>query len=367
MSGPAGCRRRPAKLPRPHLLWPAGGAAGLLAVLTVVAPAAFAATAPACGVAVLARSDSAGRTELLVAAPDLRSQIDLPASAFSVSSAGATVPVTVRRPAAGEQAVSVVLAASATTPAASYQSARGAALELLVGLQPGTSTGVVTTASATPLAPLSADPARATRSLQLARPGVTISAEAAVRLAGQGLPPGSHVVLFSDGTGDGALPDVQREFAQRRIVLDRVQYPSASRPAPAAGDSACVRPSDPPVRQVNHVLARVRGAYWVSAALAPSASAQLSVRDASSTSSTELPAAASSGPVLADPYRDRGVAGIRTTGPYVAAGALAVLGLLMAAGSRRRPPAVASPPATGPDTDRWQAPTSMARSRVDAQ
>ena len=96
MSGPAWCRRRPAQLPRPHLLWPAGGVAGLLAVLTVVAPAAFAATAPACGVAVLARSDSAGRTELLVAAPDLRSQIDLPASAFSVSSAGATVPLACR-------------------------------------------------------------------------------------------------------------------------------------------------------------------------------------------------------------------------------------------------------------------------------
>ncbi len=343
---------------------------GLLAVLVVFAPPASAAPAPACGVSVLARSDTAGRTELLVAAPDLLSQIDLPASAFSLSQAGATAPVVVRRPPAGEKAVNVVLASSATTTAAGYETARGAALELLVGMEPGTKTGVVTTGKATPLAPLSQDPARATRSLQLAQPGVTTSTEAAVRLAGQGLPPGSHVVLFSDATGGAALRGVQRELAQRQVVLDRVQYAAAAPPPPMSGDPVCVTANDPAVRQVDHVLAQVRGEYWVSAALAPSAAAQLSVRSASSISSVQLPAAATSGPVLADPYRDRGASGVANAGLYLAAGALAVVGLLLRAGARRRRPAgppVAQDVVPGSDTSRWLEPAAMARSRSDAQ
>ncbi len=331
---------------------PALVATGLVALLGLpLAPGASAAPgAPACGVSVLTRTDTGGQTELLVAAPELLSQIALPAEAFSLRQGRTAAPLTVRPLTDAEKTLTVVLASSATTTPASYQAARGAALELLVGLPQGTSTGVVTTGQAQPLSPVSADLSRSSRSLRTARPGTALTSDAAVRLAARGLAPGSHVVLFSDaaeGAGATTPSTLRQELAQRQIVLDRVQYRAPGQAAPAdtaagEGRSPCVSADDQAVRQVDHVIAEFRGQYWLRTTLRDATAAQLSVRAAGTTSSVTIPASTTAGAVLADPYRARGP-GRQTVERYAAAAILATAGLLLVAVARRRRPADTPP------------------------
>lgn len=323
----------------------------LLPVVAGAVPSAHAARpAPSaasvdCGLQLLARNDTGPLSDVRVALPDRLAGVDLLPSAFSLVQSDELVPITVRRRPAAEQGVAVVLASSSTTSPARYDAARAAALTLLDSLPPGTRTAVGTTAQS-PLSPLSPDRARATRALVAARAGAGASAVTAVERTARQLPADADVVLFTDGAEEGTGRQVQelsRRLQERGVVLTRVVYAGASSIdrtdgwAASASQRACAAAaaSAPLSRQVERVQAVLEDQYRISAPLAPAAPATLSVRAAGTTSSIRLPPV-DEGTAPSNPYRPSAPWGATAVLSLVAAGELAVLGVLLLVRPRRR-------------------------------
>lgn len=317
-----------------------------------------------CGLTLLARNQTGPRSDLVVAVPEQLSRATLPASAFMLRQAARDVPVTLRPRAAAEQAVAVVLASSARTPGGEYDVARGAALELLVGLRPGTRTAVGSTGP-TALAPLSPDRQRTTSSLRLSRAGAGTTAAAAVERTAQDLPNGGDVVLFSDGSHEGTQRQVQalvRRLRGRDIVVTRVGYAGTSsaevtgRWSSSASQRACdtATAALPVLRQSDLVQALIRGQYRISGRWDATKPAVLSVRSGSATSRVQVPAAATT--ALPDPYRDNSPSRPVTLLLYGLAGELTLLGLVLLVGPRRRNRLVGRPLRGAGAPDRSTAP-----------
>ena len=326
------------------------------------APAAAPAAAD-CGLQLLTRNDTGAASDLQVALPERLAGVEVLPGAFSLRQADRDVPVTVRRPPPAEQAVGVVLASSSETSAAQYDAAQRAARDLLVSLPPGTRTAVSSTSSTSPLAPLTLDRVRATRSVELARAQAGATAVATVDRLARELPAGAAIVLFSDGAEEGTSLQMQAlasQLRERGTVVTRVGYagPSSSEVAtvwstsPSQRACAAATAAAPLPRQVERVKMLLQGRYQVSASLDDTAPATLSVRAADVASSIQLPAVEAL-TALADPYRRTGLPGSVTLLLFAIAAELAVLGLLLVLRPRRR--------------RRWRRLTAPARQRSDEQ
>lgn len=327
-------------------------------------PPAYAATpattpgAVDCSLQLLARSDTGSRSELLVALPERLAGVDLLAPAFSLRQANRAVPVTVRRPPATEQAVAVVLASSPGTSTAEYDAAQAAARQLLVSLPSDVKTAVGSTSSTSPLAPLSLDRARATRSVGLTQAGAGATAAATVARLAPDLPAGAHIVLFSDGRQEGRSRSVRAlasRLRERGTVVTRVRYAGSSSPevagawstSPSQQACAAATAGAPLLDQLGRVQALLRSQYRISASVTATAPATLSVRAAGISSSIQLPVVDAT-PALADPYRRTGPSGSLTLLLLALAAELAVLGTLLSMRPRRRR-RVAGPARPGAD------------------
>lgn len=268
-------------------------------------PAAAAETIGGCdSLSVLTTAVAGAATSAVVAVPAVLSRTALPAAAFHAEQAGNPVAVSARRLTGRDLAVTVVLSSSAQTSDASFEVARDAAFELLLGLPDGARTSTVSVGQQGLAGPLSPVRARSTQALRLLRPGGGSGSAAAVQRAARGLPPGGHVVLISDGTSDGPASAQQaavRELSDRRLVLDRIGYGGAqTRPAGLLAGHGCPSKSGGLLRQVDQVVAEVQGQYQVRLATRRSDAALLSVRFAGTTANTVLPAS-SANPTLAAP------------------------------------------------------------------
>lgn len=313
--------------------------AAVIALAVSVGPAE-AADSTACGLTVLSTSGPAAAVEVEVVVPRSLSQLDLPATAFQADRAGRPVQVVVQPRSGGQPSVAVVIASSAKTTDDDFNRAREGALELLVGLPDGTQTSVSSTGQLAPLAALSVDRARTTRSLERAHPGTGLDSAGAVRRAAHGLPPGSHVVMFTDGSQDaaGALRAAGHDLQARGVVLERVGYHSgtASAPTSAALPPGCTPTVGAVLPQVDALLSTIRGQYHLRVATTPSTPTHLSVHYAGITSSTVLAVLSKrkATRLLADPYADTGFPATLTTGLYIVAAVMGFIGLLLAVSRR---------------------------------
>lgn len=309
--------------------------AAVVALAVGVGPAE-AAPSTGCGLTVLSSSGAAAAAEVVVAVPRSLSQLDLPAAAFQADRAGRPVQVDVQPRSDGRPSVAVVIASSAKTADDDFNRAREGALELLVGLPDGTQTSAFSTGQLAPLAALSANRAGTTRSLERAHPGTGSDSSGAVRRAARGLPPGGHVVLFTDGSQD--TPDGLRAaglgLQAQGVVLERVSYRSGT---PDAQPSAAVPHGCTPtvaavLPQVDALLSTIRGQYHLRVATTPSTPTRLSVHYAGITSSTVLPVSSQrrATRVLTDPYADTRFPATLTAGLYIVATVMGLTGLLLA-------------------------------------
>ena len=312
--------------------------AAVVALAVSVGPAE-AARSTTCGLTVLSSSGPVAAGEVEVVVPRSLSQLDLPATAFQADRGGRPVQVVVQPRSDGQPSVAVVIASSAKTIDDDFNRAREGALELLVGLPDGAQTSAFTTGQSAPLAALSGNRARTTRSLERAHPGTGLDSSGAVRRAAHGLPPGSHVVLFTDSAQDaaGALRAAGRDLQARGVVLERVSYRSGTADAQsnAAFPPGCTPTVAAVLPQVDALLSTIRGQYHLRVATTPSMPStptRLSVHYAGITSSTVLPV--SSQPratrVLADPYADTAFPATLTAGLYIVAAVMGLIGLLLA-------------------------------------
>ena len=322
-------------------------AAALLAAIVgmpaVGAGPAWAADPTACGLTVLSSSNSGGAgSDILVAVPRALSQIDLPAAAFQVFRGGKPVPVWVQRKTGSQPSVVVVIASSVKTTKAAFDRAREGALELLVGLPDGTRTAAVSTGQQAPFASLSDTRARSTMSLEHTNPGAGVDTSGAIRRAARELPPGGHVVLFTDSTPDGfggSIRAAVRELRTRSVLLDRVAYGTAtvSDPAEFASLPGCLPSAAAVLPQVDAVLATIRGQYRLHVPTAPAAATRLSVQFAGVTASAVIAASPRAGMhrAIANPYAETRFPPALSAGLYTAAGLFGLIGLLLV--TRRRP------------------------------
>ena len=326
-----------------RLRWAARSALLTATVGTLAGAGPASAAGPAaCGLTVLSSGRAGAGDDVLVSVPRSLSQIDLPATAFSASRGGQPVQVSVQPRTGPQPSVEVVIASSAKTAKTDFDRAREGALEFLVGLPDGTRTAAMSTGQQAPLASLSESRARTTRSLEQARPGAGTDSPVAVRRAARELPPGGHVVLFTDGTADGAAGATRAaalELRSRGVVLDRVGYLSATasdRPG-SASLSGCESAAAAVLPQVDGVLATIRGQYRLRFPTTPVSATRLTVRFADITSSAVLPAPVPSGTTraVAYPYADTRFPFALSSSLYTAAGLLGLLGLLLV--TRRRP------------------------------
>ena len=320
--------------------------AAIVGMPAASAGAASAAGLTACGLTVLSSSSSnnsgGAGSDILVAVPRALSQIDLPAAAFQVFRGGRPVPVSVQPKAGSQPSVVVVLASSVKTEKAAFDRAREGALELLVGLPDGTRTAAVSTGQQAPLRSLSDTRARTTMSLEHTNPGAGVDSSVAVRRAASELPPGGHVVLFTDGAwagSSGATRAAALELRTRGVLLDRVAYGAATgnERAQSVSLQGCSPSVSAVLPQVDAVLSTIRGQYRLHVPTAPAAATRLSVHFAGVTASAVIPASLQRRirQAIANPYADTRFPSALSSSLYTAAGLLGLLGLLLA--TRRRP------------------------------
>lgn len=292
IGGPGGAVGRPALLAATVL---AGAVLGVT-VSSAATPgvAAAAAGTGGCGqLSVLSTSTAGSATTAIVSVPVALSRLSLPTGAFRAEQDGQPLRVSVRAVPVPEVAVALVLASTPRTSAARFDAARSAAVDLLSGLPEGSRTSTFTTAQPQPLAALSTERARASQALRLARRGAGAGAVDAVLRAARSLPPGGHVVLFSDAAATEPAPAQQAaraELTSLGVTLDQIGYAAPTEPPPGLLAGPGCPPPGSTLNQVDQVVGEIRGKYEVRLEAPLTRPIQVSVDFAGISSAALLPA-----------------------------------------------------------------------------